>query len=74
MLILCRKVGERIVIGNHTTITVLTVGVTQTRLGISAPAEVRVRRAEVANQPRRRSKRAGVNGRPAEPVAAPVQP
>jgi carbon storage regulator len=51
MLILCRKIGERIVIDNHTVITVLSISGSQTRLGISAPADVRIRRAEVVARP-----------------------
>jgi carbon storage regulator len=47
MLILTRRIGETIVIGNDVTITVLTVQGNQVRLGAIAPREVTVHREEV---------------------------
>ena len=47
MLVLSRKVGERIVIGQGVTITVLDVNGPRVRLGIVAPADVPVYRSEV---------------------------
>jgi carbon storage regulator len=47
MLVLTRKFGESIVIGNSITVTVMEVKGERVRLGISAPAEVPVHREEV---------------------------
>ena len=47
MLILTRKPGEVIRIGDDVTITVLGVSGQQVRLGIEAPAHVVVDRAEI---------------------------
>jgi carbon storage regulator len=50
MLILTRKAGEAIRIGEEVTITVLEVKGTQIRLGIAAPRDVTVDREEVAKR------------------------
>lgn len=47
MLILTRRVGEKIVIGNDIEITILEVKGSQVRLGISAPKGVSVHREEI---------------------------
>ena len=47
MLVLARKPGERIVINEEITVTVLEVRGSQIRLGIEAPTEIPVRREEV---------------------------
>jgi len=47
MLILTRRVGETIVIGNDITVTVLGVKGHQVRLGINAPKDVAVHREEI---------------------------
>ncbi len=47
MLVLTRKVGERIRIGDDVTLQVLEVRGGQVRLGLAAPAEVRIFREEV---------------------------
>ena len=47
MLILTRKVGETIRIGDGVTVRVLEVRGSQVRLGIEAPAEVRILREEI---------------------------
>jgi carbon storage regulator len=47
MLILTRKVGEIIRIGDAVTIRVLEVRGSQVRLGVDAPADVRIFREEV---------------------------
>jgi carbon storage regulator len=47
MLVLSRKLGESIVIGGNITITVLESRGDKVRLGIEAPKEVSVHRAEV---------------------------
>lgn len=47
MLVLTRKVGERIRIGDEVTLQVLEVRGGQVRLGLAAPAEVRIFREEI---------------------------
>lgn len=47
MLILTRRVGESVMIGQEITVTVLEVKGNQVRLGIAAPKEVPVHREEV---------------------------
>lgn len=47
MLVLMREIGDSFSIGNDITVQVLAVSGNQVRLGISAPREVRVHRAEV---------------------------
>ena len=47
MLILTRRVGETLMIGDEVTVTVLTVRGNQVRIGISAPEEVVVLREEL---------------------------
>jgi len=47
MLVLSRKRGETIVIGNGITVTVLAVDGDRVKLGVAAPAEVPVHREEV---------------------------
>jgi carbon storage regulator len=47
MLVLSRKVGERVMIGDDITITVVQVSKSGVRLGITAPREVPVYREEI---------------------------
>jgi carbon storage regulator len=47
MLILSRKVGESLIIGDDVTVTVVALNGNQIRLGISAPRHVRVLRQEI---------------------------
>jgi len=48
MLVLSRKLGERIVIGGGIVVTLVKVGPNQARLGIEAPRDVKVYREELA--------------------------
>ena len=47
MLILTRKVGESVLIGDDISITVLSVRGNQVKLGVQAPKEVSVHREEI---------------------------
>jgi len=47
MLILTRRVGESVVIGEDVTVTVLGVKGNQVRIGINAPKHVTVHREEI---------------------------
>ena len=50
MLILTRKIGESIIVGDNIRVVVLEVRGRQIRLGIEAPSEIVVLRAEVAQR------------------------
>ena len=47
MLILTRKIGETIIVGEDVNVTVLGVKGNQIRLGINAPPEIAVHREEI---------------------------
>ena len=50
MLVLTRRVGEKLVIGNEVVVEVLAVSGEGVRLGISAPRETSVHRFEVVEE------------------------
>ena len=68
MLILTRKVGELIRIGDDVTVRVLEVRGSQVRLGVEAPADVRIFREEVYRAVHRDT----TDETPAAPPAAPT--
>ena len=47
MLILTRRIGETVIIGDDVTVTVLGIQGSQARLGINAPKDVSVHREEI---------------------------
>lgn len=47
MLILTRRVGESLIIGDNVNVTVLGIKGNQVRIGVNAPKEVSVHREEV---------------------------
>ncbi|MGS2720460.1 carbon storage regulator CsrA [Paraglaciecola aestuariivivens] len=47
MLILTRRVGETLMVGDEVTVTVLGVKGNQVRIGVNAPKEVSVHREEI---------------------------
>jgi carbon storage regulator len=50
MLILTRKSGESIIVGDNIIVTLLGVRGNQARLGINAPIEITVHREEIYNK------------------------
>jgi carbon storage regulator len=48
MLVLSRKLGEKIVIGDNIVVTVVKIDRNQIRLGIEAPLDIPVYREEIA--------------------------
>jgi carbon storage regulator len=62
MLILTRKVGEMIRIGDDVTVRVLEVRGSQVRLGVEAPTSVRIYREEVYRAICRENEQAAATG------------
>jgi len=62
MLILSRKVGDSIVIGDNIRVVVLASDRGGVRLGIEAPGEVTILRGEIVNDIAAENKRAGATG------------
>ncbi|MBK4775671.1 carbon storage regulator [Candidatus Pantoea edessiphila] len=56
MLILTRRVGETLVIGNEVIVTVLGVKGNQVRIGVKAPKEISVHREEIYQRIRTETK------------------
>ena len=63
MLVLSRKLGEKIVINDNITLTVVAIERGKVRLGIDAPKEVPIYRQELLDAQR--------SGEPPEPVVDP---
>jgi carbon storage regulator len=66
MLVVSRKPGEEVVIGDTIRLTVVSVCGQQVRLGLAAPADVPILRAELGPRRKARGRRAG--GRPRSEV------
>jgi carbon storage regulator len=64
MLILTRRVGETVMIGNEVTVTVLGVKGNQVRIGVNAPKDVAVHREEIYERIKREEDH---ESRPAQP-------
>ena len=62
MLILTRRVGETVMIGDDVTITVLGVKGNQVRVGINAPKHVAVHREEIYERIKREQQGGGGGG------------
>jgi carbon storage regulator len=59
MLILTRRVGETVMIGNEVTVTVLGVKGNQVRIGVNAPKDVSVHREEIYERIKREEDQGG---------------
>lgn len=71
MLILTRRVGETIVIGDDVVVTVLGIKGNQVRIGINAPKDVSVHREEIY-QRIQKEKDTGTETNEPAPMAAPA--
>lgn len=65
MLILTRRVGESVMIGDEVAVTVLRVKGNQVRLGVNAPKSISVQREEIFQRIKRE---AGQSSSPSEAV------
>jgi carbon storage regulator len=65
MLILTRRVGETVMIGNEVTVTVLGVKGNQVRIGVNAPKDVAVHREEIYERIKREQDQDAGVGTPA---------
>ena len=59
MLVLTRKLGEKILIGDDITITLVDIGKSRLKLGIKAPAGHHILRSELALEPEQSSSEPG---------------
>ena len=62
MLVLTRKLGEIIRVGDTVTVRVLEVKGNQVRLGVEAPSDVRIYREEVYRAIRKENEEAALQG------------
>lgn len=73
MLILTRRVGETLMIGNDVTVTVLGVKGNQVRVGINAPKTIAVHREEIYERVKREQEGGNVGAPPGSNLATPLR-
>jgi carbon storage regulator len=64
MLILTRRIGESLMIGDSVVVTVLGVKGNQVRIGINAPKDVAVHREEIFQRIKREKQQAAADSAP----------
>ena len=69
MLILTRRVGETVMVGDDVTVTVVGVKGNQVRVGINAPKSVAVHREEIYERIKREQQGESTESRPSTQVA-----